>query len=116
MKDESSSSQKWDAQLRKGTLELAVFAAIGDTPKYGLELLNYFHRFETMQITEGTLYPLLDRLKRDGLIDADWIQEGETRPRKYYSLTQSGKEKLDLLAERWSRSVADLQAIISSSF
>lgn len=112
MSETNTQNAKWDAQLRKGTLELAVLAAIGAREKYGLELLNFFHSFQTMQITEGTLYPLLDRLKREGIVAAEWRQEGDIRPRKYYSLTPQGEERLLLLKERWERSVADLADLL----
>ena len=77
MTEASNPSAKWDAQLRKGTLELAILAAVAGEEKYGLAILNYLHGFETMVISEGTLYPLLDRLKREGVLNAKWHQEGE---------------------------------------
>lgn len=103
---------KWDVQLRKGTLELVVLAALNERRLYGLELLNQLHQFETIQITEGTLYPLLDRLKREGLVSAQWQQEGETRPRKYYSLTDSGLSKLKLMRDRWEKAVVDINYLL----
>ena len=105
---------KWDVQLRKGTLELVILAALKERTLYGLELLKLLHSFPTMQITEGTLYPLMDRLKRDELTSAFWKQEGETRPRKYYQLTEKGSEKLTALSERWRESVSDLEYLIQN--
>ena len=113
MTDSHDQNAKWDAQLRKGTLELAVLAALEHEAKYGLELLNYFRTFDTMQLTEGTLYPLLDRLKREGALSASWQQEGEQRPRKYYALTDNGHKKLHQLRDRWQRSVTDLQQLLN---
>lgn len=115
LQESSQHHAKWDAQLRKGTLELAVLAALEGQQKYGLELLNLFQQFETLQITEGTLYPLLDRLKREGILTASWIQQGEQRPRKYYSLTEAGTQKLGFLKQRWIRTVADLNSILCES-
>lgn len=112
--EDKSDNAKWDAQLRKGTLELAVLAALQNEAKYGLALLNYFRTFETMQITEGTLYPLLDRLKRERVLNATWQQEGEQRPRKYYALTDEGHKKLIELKDRWQRSVVDIQQLLNS--
>ena len=108
-----NSAAKWDVQLRKGTLEMVILAALNGRCLYGLELLNLLKKLETTAITEGTLYPLLDRLKKDGLIDGQWVQEGETRPRKYYSLTEAGKNKLSMLAERWRRSVQDTEFLLN---
>ena len=115
MIEASNQSAKWDAQLRKGTLELAILAAVAGEEKYGLAILNYLHSFETMVISEGTLYPLLDRLKREGVLNAKWHQEGEVRPRKYYSLTESGLERLHILRARWKRSVVDMESLLADS-
>lgn len=114
MMDTDKLEAKWDVQLRKGSLELVILAALKERELYGLELLNLLHALETMQITEGTLYPLMDRLKRDGVIDAQWQQEGETRPRKYYRLTKKGEEKLESLTLRWRKSVADIETLLSN--
>ncbi|MEO9599606.1 PadR family transcriptional regulator [Parasphingorhabdus sp.] len=103
---------KWDAQLRKGTLELVILAALKGRRLYGLELLGQLQSLETTAITEGTLYPLLDRLKRDGLVDAHWQQEGETRPRKYYQLTMKGEGKLSDLTTRWRKSTQDIEILL----
>ena len=103
---------KWDVQLRKGSLELVILAALQPKALYGLELLNYLHEFETMKISEGTLYPLLDRLKREGVIDANWVQEGELRPRKYYTLNQQGQQRLTDMNARWQQSVNDILALL----
>ena len=105
-------SDKWDVQLRKGTLELVILAALKERKLYGLELLKLLQSFETMKITEGTLYPLMDRLKRDELVSAVWHNEGETRPRKYYQLTIQGEKKLEALTSRWRQSVNDIEYLI----
>ena len=103
---------KWDVQLRKGTLELVILAALKERKLYGLELLKLLQSFETMKITEGTLYPLMDRLKRDELVSAVWHNEGDTRPRKYYQLTIQGENKLQALTSRWRQSVNDIEYLI----
>ena len=105
---------KWDVQFRKGTLELVVLSALQNRTLYGLELLNLLKAFETTQITEGTLYPLLDRMKKDGLIDAKWVQEGDTRPRKYYALNAKGSKRLVAMSARWRQSVADIEKLLNN--
>lgn len=114
MSDQEKLEAKWDVQLRKGTLELVILAALKERKLYGLELLNFLHTFETVKITEGTLYPLMDRLKRDGVIDAEWHQEGDTRPRKYYHLSGRGEEKLKSLTLRWRKSVEDIELLLNN--
>jgi PadR family transcriptional regulator, regulatory protein PadR len=107
--------QKWDVQFRKGTLEMAILALLGQEPRYGLQVLHRLHEFESLKITEGTLYPLLDRLKRDGLIDSYWLQEGEAKPRKYYRLSELGSDKLNALKSRWLQSVNDINGLFKQN-
>ncbi len=109
------SQEKWQVQLRKGALELVILAALRGRPVYGLALLRHLQRFPTTAITEGTLYPLLDRLKRDELVSANWVQEGESRPRKYYQLTAKGEHKLAQLAQAWQQSVTDINALLDTA-
>ncbi len=103
---------KWDVQLRKGSLELVVLAVLKGRRLYGLELLGLLQGFETTAITEGTLYPLMDRLKRDGVVDASWEQEGDSKPRKYYRLTPQGETRLADFTLRWRQSVSDIEYLL----
>lgn len=109
------SERKWDVQFRKGTLEMAILALLHQQPKFGLQILQKLHEFESLKITEGTLYPLLDRLKREGVIDSYWVQEGESRPHKYYRLSDLGTEKLNALKARWLQSVDDIRRLFEQS-
>ncbi|MGZ8357790.1 MAG: PadR family transcriptional regulator [Telluria sp.] len=104
---------KWQVQLRKGALELVILAALRGPPVYGLALLRHLQQFPSTAITEGTLYPLLDRLKREELVSADWIQDGDTRPRKYYRLTAKGERKFVALAASWRQSITDINALLA---
>lgn len=104
---------KWDVQLRKGSLELVVLAVLKGRRLYGLELLGLLQGFETTAITEGTLYPLMDRLKRDGVVDASWEQLGDAKPRKYYRLTEQGESRLANFTHRWRQSVSDIEYLLS---
>jgi len=106
--------EKWEVQLRKGTLELAILAALQQRTLYGLELLKLLQSLPSTTITEGTLYPLLDRLKRDELVDAQWVQEGDSRPRKYYQLTPLGTQKLTDLTGLWRQSVIDIEFLLAN--
>ncbi len=112
MRAQNTVRTNWDIQFRKGTLELVILAALKNRELCGLELLNYLSSRETMAITEGTLYPLMDRLKRDKLVDAEWLQDGDSRPRKYYTLTRQGENKLINLAARWRKSCADIEYLL----
>lgn len=110
---EEQLEQKWEIQLRKGTLELVILAALQQRTLYGLELLKLLQSFPSTAITEGTLYPLLDRLKREQLLDSQWVQEGDIRPRKYYQLTAQGQQKLQQLSRVWRQSVQDIEYLLA---
>ena len=74
-------AQNWQEQLRRGTLELAVLLAIAPEPRYGLEILRHLE-FADLVLAEGTIYPLLGRLEREGLLASEWVEGEGPRPRK----------------------------------
>lgn len=86
-------------QSRKGPLELVILAAQREQPRYGLALLRLLQRLPTTTVTEVTLHQPLHRLERDGLVNANWVQEGESRPRKYYELSARGKHEFLALVQ-----------------
>lgn len=90
----------WHEQLRRGGLELAVMLAVNGGPKYGLEIIHHLDRQRDLALPEGTIYPLLARLARDGYLKAEWRQT-EPHPRKYYQLTPAGRKRLGEMCESW---------------
>ena len=84
---ENESPDKWEVQLRKGTLELAILAALWTGKLYGLEILRRLESASDLVISEGTVYPLLTRLKALGLLTSQWVESDAGHPRKYYELT-----------------------------
>lgn len=111
--EEGDSQERWQVQMRKGTLELVVLAALKGGARYGLDLLRQLQEFPSTAISEGTLYPLLDRLKRDGLLEAQWVQAGDTRPRKYYQLSNKGTQRLADLSACWLQSAEDIRQLLN---
>lgn len=79
-------------EIRKGLLVLAVLQVIDRQKVYAGELLTELSRTE-FATQEGTLYPLLSRLKREGLIRHEWVESPSGPPRKYYSLSEAGKQR-----------------------
>ena len=84
-----------NSQLKRGTLELCVLSLLCRGDCYGYELVNRIS--ECMQITEGTIYPLMKRLKDNGVIDYYIVESQEGPPRKYYKITESGREEKEKL-------------------
>ena len=100
---EQLAGDKWKVQLRKGCLELAVLAALWGERMYGLELLRRLEDDSKLIVSEGTVYPLLSRLKALGLVNSEWVESEGGHPRKYYTLTKSGKQRALEMAGIWAR-------------
>lgn len=88
-----------ESQFKKGVLELCVLALLDHNDYYGYELVSKLS--SEIAITEGTIYPLLRRLKIDGLVTTYLEESSEGPTRKYYSLTTEGKKKLKSLRKEW---------------
>ena len=104
----------WDAQLRKGSLELAILASLWKEPLYGLEILRVLLSRGGMEVAEGTLYPILNRLRIDGLVNSEWRDAGTGHPRKYYTLTTPGRAKTREMAAAWNAFSAQMDEIVSA--
>src|SRR6266536_1662170 len=81
----------WTTQVRKGLLELCVLTALGGVERYGYDLVKTLMQVPGLAMTEGTLYPLLSRLRVQGLVSARLEESSEGPARKYYSLTKDGR-------------------------
>ena len=82
----------WTVQVRKGVLELCILNALAERERYGYELVKSLVDIPGLGMTEGTLYPLLSRLRAQGLVSARLEESSEGPARKYYSLTREGKK------------------------
>ncbi len=102
----------WTAQLRKGVVELAVLAALAPGEAYGYEILRRLAgRDRRLELTESTVYPLLARLAKDGLLAVRAAPSPAGPPRRYYRLTDRGHRRLDEMRDTWtalSRAVHEL--------
>lgn len=99
-----------NSQLKRGTLELCVLSILCDSDCYGYELVNRISG--CMQMTEGTIYPLMKRLKDNGLIDSYIVESQEGPPRKYYRITDSGRAEKDTLLKEWFEFVDSINALL----
>lgn len=91
----------WTTQLRKGVLELAVLNALADEPLYGYDIVRALDEGEGLGIAEGTIYPLLSRLKKEGLVETYLEDSPEGPARKYYRLTATGRRMLEAMNDHW---------------
>lgn len=110
---DQESVNKWEVQLRKGCLELAILAALWDRKLYGLEILRRLESDSDLIVSEGTVYPLLSRLKMLGLVRSEWVESDAGHPRKYYELTTAGKHRGREMAEMWSRFSTSMSQLLA---
>jgi PadR family transcriptional regulator PadR len=88
------------AQMRKGVLELCVLAIVSEDEAYPSDIIDKL-KHQKLIVVEGTLYPLLNRLKDAQLLDYTWKESNAGPPRKYYSITNLGREFLNGLIDTW---------------
>ena len=101
-------------QMRKGILEYCVLHIISRGEVYASDMLEELTAAK-MIVVEGTLYPLLTRLKNAGLLEYKWVESKSGPPRKYYTLTAHGKKFLDGLSDTWKDLVPSTQKITNNS-
>src|SRR5438270_4814521 len=99
-------------QMRKGLLEYCVLALLAARSRYGYELVQDLGRVDGMLTTEGTIYPLLARLRRDRLVDTEWKESTGGPPRKYYRVTAAGERALSAFRTEWSTLRAAVDSIL----
>ena len=103
---------KWEAQLRKGCLDLAILASLSKGKLYGLEILRVLQQDAQLVLAEGTVYPILSRLKQDGLLASEWVEAEAGHPRKYYWLTDAGRARAESMARAWASFSANLNRTV----
>lgn len=101
-------------QIKKGVMEMLVLELLAQKPNYGYELLTQLAKAPggTLQVKEGTLYPILYRLEEDGLLESGWqTSTGRNTPKKIYTITQAGIDRLAAQQKIWQTFQADVAFI-----
>jgi PadR family transcriptional regulator, regulatory protein PadR len=109
MGDANEHMDKLMQELRRGTITIGALSQLSE-PQYGYSLVTMLAD-KGIHVEPGTLYPLLRRLEKQGLLDSKW-DTNESRPRKYYLLSETGKEVFDLLVVEWRSIVESLNHVI----
>jgi len=92
----------WLSQVRRGILEYNILLLVMNKSMYGYELITALNLYDVLSTTEGTLYPLLKRLEKEGLVIPTWKETTPgVPPRKYYDLTEKGITTLDMMNHEW---------------
>jgi PadR family transcriptional regulator PadR len=95
----------WTSQLRRGVLELCILQLLRRDPSYGYEIVTRLEALGPLAAGENTVYPLLRRLKTEGLLDTFMQESPAGPPRQYYRLTADGKRRLSTLEKEWDAMV-----------
>jgi PadR family transcriptional regulator, regulatory protein PadR len=103
----------WRSQLRKGTLELAVLLLLRRERRYGLEIVEILNE-AGLGISEGSIYPLLSRLKSEKKVSTEWVEEDAGHAHKYYQLSPHGKETCAALLQAWREYVTAFDRLSGS--
>ena len=90
------------SQMRKGILEYCILSIISRKEVYTSDILDALHRADLL-VVEGTLYPLLSRLKNNGIVKYRWQESTDGPPRKYFTLTEEGENLLTALNDEWKQ-------------
>ena len=101
----------WPTQLRKGVLELSILIIIRRERLYGYQIVSQLRDVEGLVVTEGTIYPILSRLRKEGLLQSTLEESPDGPPRKYYTLTGKGRERLNWMNERWESLIRGVAAL-----
>jgi len=112
MKSEIETIEKWESQMRKGMLDFIILLCLEKKESYGYELMRTIKETAELDLSEGTIYPLLNRLKGEGLISSRWQEMESGIPRKYYQISEKGRQTLKRMTEGWARFHSSLRRLM----
>ena len=95
--------ENWTTQLRKGLLELAILNSLSGSPLYGYDIARRLREVDGLVMTEGTIYPILSRLRNEEYVETYIEESPDGPPRKYYRLTSRGRDELRRMNQHWQR-------------
>jgi len=90
-------------QLRKGVIEYCVLAMLREAPLYGGEVIQLLRTKGQILVSEGTIYPLLSRMRSEGFVETEWRDTQAAAPRRYYRLSRSGQKAVIEFRDEWFR-------------
>jgi PadR family transcriptional regulator, regulatory protein PadR len=98
---------------RSSSVEILLTVSSG--PRYGLAIIQHLETFTDLIVTEGTIYPILGRLTRDGLLDSYWVENEAPHPRKYYRLSRQGSKRLANMKSEWRTFAAKIERLMDAA-
>jgi PadR family transcriptional regulator, regulatory protein PadR len=107
------SIENWEAQIRKGWLDVAILSTLWRGRMYGLEIIRELEIRSDLIVAEGTVYPVLSRLRKEGLVEGQWEASDSGHPRRYYTLTAAGRGRTLTLARSSHEFLQKIAALIA---
>jgi PadR family transcriptional regulator, regulatory protein PadR len=107
--------EKWESQLRKGSLSLAVLATLSDGRLYGVEIRCRLEQIAGFTVAEGVIYPILRRLSKMGHVEAEWVEPEVGHPRRYFRLSASGHRHVLELSRTWNEFAGGMNRMLAAS-
>ena len=111
----TSFAANWQTQARKGVLELTVMNALRGQRMYGYELAKTLQGIPALAVVEGTIYPIMSRLQKEGLVSSSLEPSPEGPARKYYRLSRDGEAVLDRINDLWDEMTKGVDALREGS-
>jgi len=99
------------SQMRRGAIEFCVLSLLRDQDRYGFDISRTLSGFDGLVTSEGTLYPLLARLRQEGYVETSWHESSQGPPRRYYRLTAQGRKVLAAQRQGWQAFVEAISRI-----
>lgn len=103
---------RWKSQVKKGLIEYIIMLLLEKQDFYGYELIDKMKEITSIEIAEGTLYPLLNRLKKDGILTSRWQELESGIPRKYYTITDLGRVQIKVMTRYFAEISASLRKLL----
>lgn len=103
---------KWESQVRKGVLDFVILICVEHAECYGYELMRKIKETDRIGVSEGTIYPLLNRLAKEELIISDWVEMETGIPRKYYRITPKGRQALAGMKQAWGQFTRSIDQLL----
>lgn len=114
-KANSFAMDNWTTQLRKGLLELCIVNLLAEDELYGYDLVKRLCDIPGLVVTEGTVYPLLSRLRKAALVETRLVESSAGPARRYYCLTAAGQEARALMDQYWNELVQKVGALVETT-
>ncbi|MGB9636027.1 MAG: PadR family transcriptional regulator [Thermoplasmata archaeon] len=105
---------EWTVELKKGIIPLCILATLEKKKKYGFQIIKELREISNgyLDLKEGTLYPALHRLEQKGYVKSEWVIQEQGIPRKYYTLTETGKAALSGLEQEWEKVTKIVERVV----